>query len=110
MRRKPREPAGSGLDRDDLAGLRLGTRGRAPLHSPPGTSGAAAALGRLAKFLIGGSVDLREQMIDISGQEIMTADKVTLRLNAVLTYRIEDPLRSVTVVENARQALYRRER
>lgn len=43
-------------------------------------------------------------------ESLMTADKVTLRLNAVLTYRIEDPLRSVTVVEDARQALYRDER
>ncbi len=33
-------------------------------------------------------VDLRETMLDIGGQEIMTADKVTLRLNAVATYRV----------------------
>ncbi len=32
-------------------------------------------------------VDLRETMLDIGGQEIMTVDKVTLRLNAVATYR-----------------------
>ncbi len=30
-------------------------------------------------------VDLREQVLDVAGQEIMTADKVTLRLNAVVT-------------------------
>jgi hypothetical protein len=35
-------------------------------------------------------VDLREQTIDVAGQEIMTADKVTLRMNAVLTYRVVD--------------------
>ena len=35
-------------------------------------------------------VDLRETMLDIGGQEIMTADKVTLRLNAVVTYRVVD--------------------
>ena len=35
-------------------------------------------------------VDLRETMLDIGGQEIMTADKVTLRLNAVATYRVAD--------------------
>lgn len=52
-------------------------------------------------------VDLRELVLDISGQEIMTADKVTLRLNAHVAYRVTDPLRSVTAVDNASQALYR---
>jgi regulator of protease activity HflC (stomatin/prohibitin superfamily) len=37
----------------------------------------------------------------------MTADKVTLRLNALVTYKITDALRSVTEVEGAGQALYR---
>ncbi|MCA8958558.1 MAG: slipin family protein, partial [Planctomycetes bacterium] len=31
------------------------------------------------------SVDLRERVLDVSGQEIMTVDKVTLRLNLVVT-------------------------
>jgi regulator of protease activity HflC (stomatin/prohibitin superfamily) len=52
-------------------------------------------------------VDLKEQVLDISGQDIMTADKVTLRLNALVTYRITDPLRAVTEVDLAAQALYR---
>lgn len=51
--------------------------------------------------------DLREQMIDITGQEIMTADKVTLRMNAVVTYRVADARQAVSTVENAQQALYR---
>lgn len=52
-------------------------------------------------------VDLRERMLDISGQELMTADKVTLRLNAVVTYRVSDARRAVTAAEDLRQALYR---
>ena len=52
-------------------------------------------------------VDLRELTLDISGQEIMTADKVTLRLNALVSYRVTDPLRSVAEVDGAAQALYR---
>lgn len=52
-------------------------------------------------------VDLRETMLDVSGQEIMTGDKVTLRLNAQVTYRVTDAHRSVTVVENLTQSLYR---
>ncbi|MDZ4784195.1 MAG: slipin family protein [Planctomycetia bacterium] len=52
-------------------------------------------------------VDLREAALDISGQDIMTADKVTLRVNALVNYRVVDPRLSVTVAENAPQALYR---
>lgn len=52
-------------------------------------------------------VDLREQVVDVAGQEIMTADKVTLRLNAVVTYTVADPLKAVSTVEDYRQALYR---
>jgi regulator of protease activity HflC (stomatin/prohibitin superfamily) len=52
-------------------------------------------------------VDLREQVVDVAGQEIMTADKVTLRLNAVVTFKVADPLKAVTLVEDFRQALYR---
>lgn len=52
-------------------------------------------------------VDLREQTLDISGQEIMTADKVTLRLNAMVTYRVTDALRFVSEVDGAATALYR---
>jgi regulator of protease activity HflC (stomatin/prohibitin superfamily) len=52
-------------------------------------------------------VDLREQVADIAGQEIMTSDKVTLRINAVVTFRVADPLKAVTAVEDFRQALYR---
>jgi regulator of protease activity HflC (stomatin/prohibitin superfamily) len=52
-------------------------------------------------------VDLRELILDVAGQEIMTADKVTLRLNALVTYRVTDARLSVSVVEDAKQALYR---
>ena len=52
-------------------------------------------------------VDMKEQVLDISGQEIMTADKVTLRLNALVAFRITDPLRSVMETDGAPQALYR---
>jgi regulator of protease activity HflC (stomatin/prohibitin superfamily) len=52
-------------------------------------------------------VDLREQVVDVAGQEIMTADKVTLRLNAVVTYKVVDALRAVTAVADHTQALYR---
>ncbi|TWT77844.1 FtsH protease regulator HflK [Posidoniimonas polymericola] len=52
-------------------------------------------------------VDLREQSLDVAGQEIMTADKVTLRMNALVNYRVADPLRAVTASDGAGQLLYR---
>ena len=52
-------------------------------------------------------VDLREQVVDVAGQELMTADKVTLRLNAVVAFKVADPLKAVSTVEDYRQALYR---
>lgn len=53
------------------------------------------------------AVDLRQQVTDLVGQEIMTADKVTLRLNAVFTHRVVDPLKSVTVCEDVSTSLHR---
>jgi regulator of protease activity HflC (stomatin/prohibitin superfamily) len=52
-------------------------------------------------------MDLRETTLDVGGQEIMTADKVTLRLNAVVTYWVTDARRAVCTTDDARQALYR---
>lgn len=53
------------------------------------------------------AVDLREQILDVAGQEIMTQDKVGLRLNLIVTYQVVDPERSVTTTANASQSLYR---
>jgi regulator of protease activity HflC (stomatin/prohibitin superfamily) len=53
------------------------------------------------------AVDLREQVADIQGQEIMTADKVTLRMNLVVTHRVTDPVKAVSEVADWAQALYR---
>ncbi len=53
------------------------------------------------------AVDLREQVADVAGQEIMTADKVTLRVNLVVTYRVNDAVKAVTTVSDYAQTLYR---
>ncbi len=52
-------------------------------------------------------VDRRERVLDVAGQEIMTADKVTLRLNALVCYRVTDAHKSVAVVDDSTQAIYR---
>ena len=53
------------------------------------------------------SVDLREQVADVTGQEIMTADKVTLRVNLLVTYQVVDVLKAVEAVTDYQQTLYR---
>jgi regulator of protease activity HflC (stomatin/prohibitin superfamily) len=53
------------------------------------------------------AVDLRELAADVGGQEIMTNDKVTLRVNLLVTWQIADALKSMTVVADAAQTLYR---
>ncbi|QDU78444.1 SPFH domain / Band 7 family protein [Polystyrenella longa] len=52
-------------------------------------------------------VDLRESHLDIVGQDIMTEDKVTLRMNAIVTYQVVDAVRFATISESSAQALYR---
>jgi regulator of protease activity HflC (stomatin/prohibitin superfamily) len=52
-------------------------------------------------------VDLRKATLDVSGQEIMSADKVALRLNAVATYRVAEPHQAVCTADDYKQALYR---
>src|SRR3954462_7178027 len=53
------------------------------------------------------SVDKREQTADVAGQEIITADKVTLRVNLVVTYQVADALRATQASTDYTQALYR---
>jgi regulator of protease activity HflC (stomatin/prohibitin superfamily) len=69
----------------------------------PGTYAFWKNSGKLKLY----DVDMRELVLDISGQDIMTADKVTLRLNALVGYKVTDALRSVMEVDGAGQALYR---
>ena len=53
------------------------------------------------------AIDLREQTLDVSGQEILTADRVTLRINLVAVFRVTDPVLAALEVTDFRQALYR---
>lgn len=51
-------------------------------------------------------VDMREQELQIQGQEVMTADKVTLRTNLIVKFRIDDAVKSVEGNLDLRNALY----
>jgi regulator of protease activity HflC (stomatin/prohibitin superfamily) len=50
---------------------------------------------------------MRESVLDVTGQEIMTQDKVTLRVNAALTYRVVDARKATCEVSDFTQTLYR---
>jgi regulator of protease activity HflC (stomatin/prohibitin superfamily) len=52
-------------------------------------------------------VSLKEQAVDVAGQEIMTQDKVTLRLNLNVGYQVVDPVKAVSAVDDYAQVFYR---
>lgn len=53
------------------------------------------------------NVSLQETTADMPCQEIMTRDKVTLRLNTLLSYRVADAVKAATYSADAKQSLYR---
>ncbi|MBC8545709.1 slipin family protein [Clostridiaceae bacterium NSJ-31] len=50
--------------------------------------------------------DLKIQQLEIGGQEILTADKVGVRLNLLCGYRITDPVELSVRIQNHREQLY----
>ena len=57
-------------------------------------------------------IDLRIVVMDVPSQDVISRDNVTLKVNAVLYFRVVDPQRAVIQVENfmARPASSRRPR
>ncbi len=51
-------------------------------------------------------VDTRLLQLDITGQEMLTQDKVTLRVNFVCTYKIEDFVKIATEIDNYEEQLH----
>jgi regulator of protease activity HflC (stomatin/prohibitin superfamily) len=51
-------------------------------------------------------VDIRTRTVSAEQQETITRDSVTIKVNAVLWYRIVDASKSVIEVENAPAAVY----
>jgi regulator of protease activity HflC (stomatin/prohibitin superfamily) len=51
-------------------------------------------------------IDLRVVTLDIPSQDCITNDNVTVKVNAVAYYRIIDPQRAVTAVEDFRRATW----
>lgn len=52
-------------------------------------------------------IDLRRQTLEVSGQEILTKDKVTLRVNITAEFMVNDPVKAGTLVKSFSDHLYR---
>ncbi len=52
-------------------------------------------------------IDMRETSIDVTGQEILTKDRVSIRVNIAATYQVTDAVKVVTSVKDFNDTLYR---
>jgi regulator of protease activity HflC (stomatin/prohibitin superfamily) len=52
-------------------------------------------------------IDLRLQTLEVSGQEILSKDKVSLRINLAAAYRVTDVVKARTLLANYKDYLYR---
>jgi regulator of protease activity HflC (stomatin/prohibitin superfamily) len=52
-------------------------------------------------------VDLKRQSLDVAGQEVLTKDRVTIRVNIAAEYQVVDPVKAVSTVKDFSEALYR---
>ena len=101
----------------------LGTLGKLAVVAevPAESAGLVFIDGKLVQVLDAGShafwnfrknvvvdvVDLRAQSLEVSGQELLTRDKVSLRVNLAASYRTEDPVIARTKVSKVAEVLYR---
>jgi regulator of protease activity HflC (stomatin/prohibitin superfamily) len=52
------------------------------------------------------TLDQRERVLAVNGQEVMTRDRVTLRLNLAVVFRVADPRLMATAATNVDEVLY----
>jgi regulator of protease activity HflC (stomatin/prohibitin superfamily) len=52
-------------------------------------------------------LELREQTLEVQGQELMTQDKVSLRVNMTVRFQVADPVKLLAAQSNWRDAFYR---
>jgi regulator of protease activity HflC (stomatin/prohibitin superfamily) len=62
------------------------------------------SVGRMLQVKI---VDLKRQSLEVAGQELLTRDRVTIRVNVSAEYRVTDPLKAVTAVKDFSETFYR---
>jgi len=52
-------------------------------------------------------IDVREQSLEVTGQEILTRDRVSIRVNLAAKYKVTDPVTAVSTTKDFAEALYR---
>jgi len=52
-------------------------------------------------------IDLRRQALEVAGQELLTKDRVTIRVNLSVIYKVVDPVAAVTGTKDFVETLYR---
>lgn len=76
--------------------------GRLDLVLGPGRHAAWTAEHKVSWAVI----DLRERLLQVGGQEVMTKDRVSLRINLAAAYKVADPERLAKVARDADEVLY----
>src|SRR5882672_3823557 len=69
----------------------------------PNREGIFGRKGPLVELLL---VDMRERDLTIKGQEILTSDKVALRVSIIVQFRVVDPKLAIHAVEKYEDRLY----
>lgn len=70
---------------------------------PPGAYGFF----KFNRDVVATQVDLRLQELEVNGQEILTRDRVSLRINAVVQWRIENPAKAAADGPDVKALVYR---
>lgn len=53
------------------------------------------------------AVELRSQALEVSGQEILTKDRASIRINAIAEFQVTDPELAVSATDSYKELLYR---
>lgn len=85
--------------------------GAVALEYVDGVLSATRGPGRHAAFTVEKKVsfaviDLKERLLHVTGQEVMTKDRVSLRLNVSAVFKVADAARLASVARNADDVLY----
>ncbi len=62
---------------------------------------------RAARRVDAVTLDLRLQTLEVTGQEVLTKDRIGLRANVTAVFRIGDPIQAVSITANLRDHIYK---
>lgn len=68
---------------------------------------AAHVFWNVGQTLVVQMIDLREHALDVTGQEVLTKDRVSIRVNLSATYKVVDAGKAITAVKSFEDTLYR---